>query len=259
MDDFYENFKLETPHNTIDLVCHQGRMELRGKDKSLQSVINLEKPHQLELKNLEYLMSVLLFISAPQSILMLGTAAGSLLHFLRHYYPQADITAVDIDNELITQLMDLDILPPADERLTYVCDDAARIIQSFEQRFDLVLVDVFNGSQSPPWLLEKSTLQKLHNMTSDNGALAFNLLIDSDHDFKLFYRDLRQLFKQQTLSLPVGGLENKIAYGIRGTYPANDMASNMQTALDLSDQLDMDLMPILSVIYNTNPVGDGLI
>ena len=77
MDDFYENFKLETPHNTIDLVCHQGRMELRGKDKSLQSVINLEKPHQLELKNLEYLMSVLLFISAPQSILMLGTAAGS--------------------------------------------------------------------------------------------------------------------------------------------------------------------------------------
>ena len=95
-----------------------------------------------------------------------------------------------------------------------------------------MLVDVFNGAQSPSWLLEKSTLQKLHNMTSDNGALAFNLLIDSDHDFKLFYRDLRQLFKQQTLSLPVGGLENKIVYGIRGASPANDMASNMQTALD---------------------------
>ena len=60
-----------------------------------------------------------------------------------------------------------------------------------------MLVDVFNGAQSPPWLLEKSTLQQLHDMTSDNGALAFNLLIDSDHDFKLFYRDLRQLFSNR--------------------------------------------------------------
>ena len=259
MDDSYKNIKIETPYNSINLVYHRGLIELRGADKSLQSAINLEKPHQLELRNLEYLISVLMFISAPQRVLMLGTAGGSLLHFLRHYYPQADITAVDIDNELITQLMDLEILPPADERLTYVFDDAARTIQSFEQRFDLVLVDVFNGAQSPPWLLEKSTLQKLHNMTSDNGALAFNLLIDSDHDFKLFYRYLRQLFKQQTLSLPVGGLENKIVYGIRGACPANDMASNMQTALELSAQLDIDFMPILSVIYNTNPVGDGLI
>ena len=259
MDQNFKNFKLETAYNSIHLVIHQGRLELRGQDKSLQSVINLEKPHQLELKNLEYLMAVLIFISAPEHILVLGTAGGSLLHFLRHYYPQADITAVDIDNELITQLLDLDILPPADERLTYVCDDATRLIQNSSQRFDLVLVDVFNGAQSPPWLLEKATLQKLHNMTSDNGALAFNLLIDSDHGFKLFYRDLRQLFKQQTLSLPVDGLENKIVYGIRAACPENDMASNMQTALELSAQLDMDFMPILSVIYNTNPVGDGLI
>jgi spermidine synthase len=48
-------------------------------------------------------MSALIFISAPERILVLGTAGGSLLHFLRHYYPQADITAVDIDNDLITQ------------------------------------------------------------------------------------------------------------------------------------------------------------
>ena len=259
MAECYKNLHIETAHNSINLVYNRGLIELRGKNKSLHSVINLEKPHQLELKNLEYLMSVLMFISAPRRVLMLGTAAGSLLHFLRHYYPQADITAVDIDNDLITQLLDLDILPPADERLTYVCDDAARIIQNSEHRFDLVLVDIFNGPQSPSWLLEKSTLQELHNITSDNGALAFNLLIDSDHDFKLFYRDLRQLFKQQTLSLPVGSLENKIVYGIRATNLGNDMTSNMQTALELSAQLDMDFMPILSVIYNTNPVGEGLI
>jgi spermidine synthase len=259
MDDSIKNFKINTNYNSIHLVNHQGRLELRSQDKSLQSVINLDKPHHLELRNLEYLMSVLLFMAAPQRILMLGTAAGSLLHFLRYHYPQADITAVDIDNELIEQLLELDILPPADDRLTYICDDAQQIIKRSEQSFDLVIVDVFNGAQSPSWLLETTSIRQLHDLVSINGALAFNLLIDSDHDFRLFNRAVRQRFQQQTLCLPVAGLENKIVYGVRRKSAASDMTSNMHTALELSAQLDIDFMPILSVIYNTNPVGEGLI
>ena len=259
MDDSIKNFKIDTNYNSIHLVYHQGRLELRSQDKSLQSVINLENPHHLELRNLEYLMSVLLFVAAPRRILMLGTAAGSLLHFLRYHYPQAHITAVYVDNELIEQLLELEILPPADDRLAYICADARQIIQHNKQSFDLVIVDVFNGAQSPPWLLETASIQQLHDLLSNNGALAFNLLIDSDHDFRLFHRAVRQQFQQQTLCLPVGGLENKIVYGVRGKLEASDMTSNMQTALELSAQLDIDFMPILSVIYNTNPVGEGLI
>ncbi|MDC1287462.1 hypothetical protein N8198_06210 [Gammaproteobacteria bacterium] len=259
MDDRNKNFKIETNFNSIHLVSHQGRLELRSHDKSLQSVVNLDKPHHLELKNLEYLMSVLLFVAAPQRILMLGTAAGSLLHFLRYHYPQADITAVDIDQELIERLLEFDILPPADDRLTYVYGDAQEVIRRSEQSFDLVLVDVFNGAQSPPWLLQTASIQQLHQLVSNSGALAFNLLIDSDHDFRLFKRAVRQQFQQQTLYLPVSGLENKIVFGVRNKSAATDMASNMQTALDLSAQLEIDFMPILSVIYNTNPVGEGLI
>jgi spermidine synthase len=259
MDEINKNFKIETQFNSIHLVYHQGRLELRSQDKSLQSVINLQKPHHLELKNLEYLMSVLLFVAAPRRILMLGIAAGSLLHFLRYHYPQADITAVDIDKELIEQLLELEILPPADNRLTYICDDARQVIKRSEKKFDLVLVDVFNGVQSPPWLLEQASIQQLYDLLSNSGALAFNLLIDSDHDFRLFNRAVRQQFQQQTLCLPVSELENKILYGVRGKSVASDMTANMHTALELSAQLEIDFMPILSVIYNTNPVGDGLI
>lgn len=259
MDDIQSNFKIETAFNAIHLVSHQGRLELRGKDKSLQSVINLRKPHRLELRNLEHLMSVLLFTPAPQRILMLGTAAGSLLHFLRHYYPQAVITAVDIDKQLIDRLLKLDILPAADDGLAYVYADAAEFIRHCEQRFDLVLVDVFNGAQSPPWLLAKASIRHLYDLLVEPGALGFNLLVDSDHDFRLFYRELRQQFQQQTLSLPVAGLENKIVYALRGDAAVRDMATNMQTAMDLSTRLDIDFMPILSLIYNTNPAGASLI
>jgi spermidine synthase len=259
MDNNQQNFKIETAYNSIHMCYHDGRLELRSHDKALQSVINLENRQRLELKNLEYLMSVLLFTPAPQRILMLGTAAGSLLHFLRHHYPQADITAVDIDAELIERLLEMGILPEADAGLDYVQADAAEFITHCEQSYDLVLVDIFKGAQSPAWLLAKSVINHLYELLTGQGALACNLLIESDHDFGRFYRDFRQVFEQRCLSLPVAGLENRITLGVRAATEASDMSTNLQNALALSEKLEFDLMPILAVIYNTNPVGWGLI
>ena len=54
-------------------------------------------------------------------------------------------------------------------------------------------------------------------------------------------------------------LENRIIHGVRAVNAETDMSENLQKALALSDKFGFDLMPILSVIYNTNPVGKGLI
>lgn len=259
MEHNYKNFKINTAYNNIDVCVARERLEFRSGDNALQSVLDLKNPHHLELKNLEYLMAVLLFIPAPERILMLGTAAGSLLHFLKHYYPESSITAVDIDTELIEQLLQQGILPPAESRLSYVYDDAAHYIVNCEQTYDLILVDLFYGSQSPTWLLEKESINSLFRLLSRNAALAYNLLIDSDHDFKIFYRDLRLVFNQQTLCLPVKGFENTIAYGICSPESARDMMLNIKLAMELSARLEIDLKKVLSVIYNTNPVGHGVI
>ena len=259
MDNSQSNFKIETAYNSIDMCYHDGRLELRSHDKALQSVINLKNRHCLELKNLEFLMSVLLFIPEPRTILMLGTAAGSLLHFLCHHYPQADITAVDIDAELIERLLEMEILPAAGSRLDYVIADAAEFITQCDQSYDLVLFDVFDGAQTPDWLLGQTTVNRLHQLVTKRGALACNLLVESDHDFGLFYRKIRRVFGQRTLNLPVAGLENRITLGFRAATAETDMSSNLGKALTLSANLGFDLMPILAVIYNTNPVGRGVI
>jgi spermidine synthase len=259
MEEKNRNFKIITAYNSIDACFLRGRLELRSGDEALQSVIDIENPHRLALKNLEHLMAVLLFIPHPERILMLGTAAGSLLHFLRYHYPDAEITAVDIDVELIEQLLEMEILPPAQAGLKYVYDDAAHFIRHCEQNYDLILIDVFNGAQSPAWLLEKNATNNLFRLLTERGALAYNLLIDSEHDFKLFYRDLRLVFDEQTLCLPVQGLENTIAFGIRSPPSPPEMTQYMQQAVELSERLEIDLLRVLAVIYNTNPVGRGVI
>jgi spermidine synthase len=238
MEEKCKNFKIETAYNRIDVHFLPGRFELRSGDDALQSVIDLQNPHQLALRNLEYLVAVLLFIPQPKRVLMLG---------------------VDIDVELIEQLLDMEILPPAQAGLSYVYDDAARFIEHCEQNYDLILIDVFSGAQSPAWLLEKKTTNNLFRLLTKRGALAYNLLINSEHDFSCFYRDLRLVFAQQTLCLPVQGLENTIAYGIRSPAPALEMTQYMQLAAELSERLEIDLMRVLAVIYNTNPVGRGVI
>ena len=55
--------------------------------------------------------------TARKRILLLGTAGGSLVHFLRHYLPTPRFTAVDIDTELIEKMLELDILPSRRKRI----------------------------------------------------------------------------------------------------------------------------------------------
>jgi spermidine synthase len=233
-------------------------MEFRSRDNSLQSVIDLENPHHLQLRNLEFFMASLLFIQDPERILILGTAGGSLLHFLKHYYPEAHLTTLDIDLELIEELLQRKILPAADIGLEYVYADAAHFIRSCDQKYDLILVDVFSGSQSPAWLLEMQSSSRLLRLLNDPGAVAYNLIINSEHDFKGFYRDLRLVFAGQTLCLPVKDFENTIAFAFRSPQQ-RDMSANMREAMDMSERLGLDLMRVLSVIYNTNPVDRGVI
>jgi spermidine synthase len=253
-----ENFKVDTAYNNIDVVVSRGRLEFRSRDNSLQSVIDLQNPHYLELRNLEYLMAALLFIPGPERILMLGTAGGSLLHFLKHYYPGAHLTALDIDVEMTEELLQREILPAADIGLEYVYADAEHFIRSCDQKYDLILVDVFRGSQSPAWLLEMQSSSRLLRLLNDPGAVAYNLIINSEHDFKGFYRDLRLVFAGQTLCLPVKDFENTIAFAFRSPQQ-RDMSANMREAMDVSERLGLDLMRVLSVIYNTNPVDRGVI
>ena len=211
------------------------------------------------MKNLEHLVAVLMFIPQPRSILLLGTAAGSLVHFLRHYLPEARLTALDIDAELIEKMLQLQILPAAGNGLTYVYADAKQFLAASPERFDLILVDIFSGAQSPAWMLEKTRIDQFYQCLEPDGALACNLLIDSEHVFKRFYRELRRVFGGRTLCQPVKGFENSIVFGIRHEVPQHDLSWYLQHASALSERYEIDFLTILSVIYNTNPVGTGVL
>ena len=249
-----EIFKIETACNSLVLQRQGDLLELRNQSGALQSRLDPDRPERLVMSNLQYLVSILLFIPTPRRVLLLGTAAGSLLHFIRHHY-SADIVAVDIDGELIDRFQERKILPEPDHRLSYVEEDALSFISRSEDQFDLIFFDIFSGSQSPGWILEKESLLHLHRLLGPRGAMAFNLLIDSDHDFDRFYQNLQSVCARQTLSTPVEDLENTIVFGFNGQLPERGLDWYLQNTLDLSREHGIDYLQILSSIYTSNPQG----
>lgn len=250
-------FKTRTKHASLSITRSANTLKLHFGTEALQSLININKPHKLELKNLQYLMGILLFLPTPQNILLLGTGGGSLIHFLKFHYPQCQLTSVDLDAELQDLMHQKMLLPEAGENLIYVIDDAAHFLRHCDQQYDMILVDIFSGSQSPDWILDSTGIQLIHNLLSDQGAVAYNLLIDSEHTFKLFYRNLTRVFAQQTLSLPVEGYDNTLAYGFRYRPPHREMSNYMQHASNMAELHDINYHEVLAEIYTSNPIGSG--
>lgn len=252
-------FKLRTAYNQIAIQQDGDLLNLYAGEGVRQSAINLKSPHKLELKNLSHLMGILLFLPEPRNILLLGTAGGSLIHFFRKHHPQCLITAVDIDAELLKVMHQKMALPETDARLSYVIDDALHYLEHCDQVFDLIISDVFIGNRSPLWLLEADTMKQFRDRLSERGGLAYNLLINSEHQFNQYYRDLQRIFNRQTLSLSVEGLDNTLTYALRNQPRQREMTWYMQRAVELSESHDIPYLEILSTIYTTNPGGQGIL
>lgn len=253
------HFKAITRYNSISIETDKEFRTLRTANNDLQSRINCKHPERLALSNLIWLTGILLFIPPPQRICLLGVGAGCLIHFFRHYYPESHITAVEIDGELLAIMQEHMALPPADDHLAYVIDDAANYLQNNQAQFDLVLLDLFLGDKTPEWLLQQESMQQLYSMLNDRGGVGYNLLIDSEKEFDQYYKSLQNIFRKQTLYLPVEDLDNTLVFGFREASSARDMNKNLENAMTLSSELGLNYIEILSGIYSTNPTGSGVI
>ena len=231
----------------------------KNSPDAVQSAIVKSAPEQLVMQNLQYLMGILLFIDAPKKILLLGVGAGSLVHFLRFHFPASHITGIDLDESLVQMARRDLLLPAADENLNYVIADARQFVESSTEQYDLILVDIFEGSQTPGWIFSLDFTRQLQRCLTPRGALAYNLLINSDRGFQQFYAQLRRVFKQQTLCLESEQYANILLYGLNFSATPKSMGELLQMAQQAEQRFNLPFHQILSVIFNINPQGGGII
>jgi len=232
---------------------------LYSGESATQSAINLKQPHKIILQNLEYSLGCLMFMPKPKKILLLGVGGGSLIHFFRHYCPKASVTGVDIDDALLTTMHESFLLPHADALLSYEIADAQTWVKHDTNKYDLIIVDLFNEQTMPEWVIEKEFMHDLKNLLVPTGAVTWNTLIATDQEFNHFYGNLRATFQQHTLCLAAEDYENTIAYSFNYRLEQSDMGHLIQLAQQNTEHYELPFHEILSVIFNTNPIDSGFI
>ena len=251
--------RTKTQFGPVWINRHQDILQLKFDRLAIQSEINAAEPHQLRMKNLQFLMGLLLFMDAPKNVLLLGVGGGSLIQFMRHYFPDTHITGIEYDEKLLQFVQKHLLLPQPDDFLSYEISDARDYIAHCNQQFDLIIVDIFDGDQTPDWLLQNDTSKRLKRLLSKRGAVGYNLLIESEKVFNRFYQQLRNQFARQTLMMETEDYENLLVYALNFSARKKSIAEQMQHAQLLQEKYPLPFMQTLSMIYAMNSSDSEII
>lgn len=159
---------------------HIGRMQggLKTlKSGSLFSLFNVYNPQRPLRHYLEYtalLSAAAVYHNDPRDILVIGLAAGAVPRFLHHHYPKAAITCVDFDPEILAVAQEhFDFT--TDERMRVVIQDARLYMYLNKDRYDLIVVDAYDGLSYPPHLATLEFYELAKSRLTERGVIAANV------------------------------------------------------------------------------------
>ncbi|GAA3512535.1 methyltransferase domain-containing protein [Aquimarina addita] len=107
-------------------------------------------------------------------ILLLGLGGGSVIQSLRKNFKHTGkITAVEID-EMIIEIAKQEFNIVEDESLTIICDDAIAYVETCQQKFDLIIIDLFIDTIVPDQFYKSDFWNNLILLTKPKGHVIFN-------------------------------------------------------------------------------------
>lgn len=117
-----------------------------------------------------------------KNILVLGVAAGSVIKTLVDEIKfEGKITGVEIDKEIITIANDyfkLDTIP----NLEIIIDDAFEFVLKTKDKYDLIIIDIFQDTTMPNFLFEDFFINRINYLLKTNGFILFNTMVISNKD-----------------------------------------------------------------------------
>jgi spermidine synthase len=161
--------------HSIDIREEAGIRYLHFGTDWVQGAMRLSQPNRLVLAYTQAMLSFLLFRPQPRSVLMVGLGAASLVRFLRHKMPDAHITVIEINRDVIQVAHQFFHLPEDDERLVVEAGDGFVHMQRTSARYDAILIDGYDHRARPGKLESLEFYQACHARLAPQGVLVANV------------------------------------------------------------------------------------
>lgn len=175
-------------------------------DQRNQSCFDTRHPDRMVFTYTRMMMASLLLSEDPASIrniLVAGLGGGTLPKALSEVLPEAHIDVVEIDPAVVKLATEYFPFSPS-ERIQVHTQDARVFTKRAQQRprrYDLILLDAFNGDYIPEHLMTLEYLQETGNILADNGVLAANTFAISrlyDHESVTYTRAFGKVWNFRT-------------------------------------------------------------
>lgn len=175
----------------------------------VQSAMRVSKPNSLELAYTRKMMSFLLFLPHPKSILMLGLGGGSLAKFCYQHLPETKITVIEINPHVLAFRNEFKI-PENSERFQVMLGDAAEYVASCHSKYDVIATDAFDKYGFANSVCNREFYENLRSLLVGNGLIVSNMA--GRREEKMAHlKMLSDIFSERTLAVPVGRDDNHVA------------------------------------------------
>lgn len=157
-----------------------GILALHFNDGSIQSEMSIDDPDALIIPYTRDVMGFLLFKPAPARIAMIGLGGGSLAKYCYRHLPQAEITVVEINPDVIALRHEFAV-PADDARFKVLRGDGAEFVKEATDRYDVLIVDGFDAQGLPPQLSSQWFYDDCSALLADEGLMVVNLWCGHTH------------------------------------------------------------------------------
>jgi spermidine synthase len=146
----------------------------------VQGAMRIRKPDWPELEYAQQMMAWMLFIEQPRAIAQLGLGAATLTKFCYRQFPEAQITAVELNASVIAICNSMFKLPVEDERLRVLEMDALDFVDdpANHEAFDVLQCDLYDATARGPVLDTAEFYSACNACLAPNGIMTVNLFGD---------------------------------------------------------------------------------
>ena len=159
----------------------------------------------------------------PQRMLVVGVGGGTMPMFLRKYYPDAVIDAVDIDPDVVHVAKEYFGLRE-DARLKAHVGDGRAFVENTREPYDIIFLDAFGTRNVPPHLTTVEFMRAVRRAVKPGGVVVWNIWGRvSNPLYDSMVRTYQEVFDELYL-LDVPGTTNKILFGLPRRQPLDRAA-----------------------------------
>jgi len=191
-----------------------GAKALHFSISEIQSRMQLNDPHALNLEYTRTMMGFLVFKPEPENIAMIGLGGGSLAKFCHRYLPRSRLQVVEINPHVIA-LRDEFQVPADDERFHVVRGDGAHFVRHAPGAIDVLMVDGFDQHGLPARLSSQRFYDDCHAALQPGGIMVANLHFGHSL-YEMHVERIRRSFGATVLVVDDGERSNSVVFGCKG-------------------------------------------